>query len=123
MVISKETFIKIIDFIQRKNEQQLALAAALENICPSNYVDAFIFDEYNNFIVDVLQELFEDVDDDIGYFIWEQQAPKDKDGNPLFTDADSLYDYLIQRMEERKKETPEIDFDEPGLGAVGLLDD
>lgn len=109
-MISKETFIKTLEFIKKKSEQENDFQLALEKLSDEEgYYAPSIYSEYSMMLVKVLGEALNDVDDDIGYFIWELDAfdypnmkvPEEKcpmyNDKVIYSSPETLYDYLTTK--------------------------
>lgn len=107
MMISKERFIKILKFIQDQESKQDKFIEALELLSPGSYVDAFIYSEYAQVLIDVLSEMFNDENGDIEYFLYELDAINNEnltipsDLCPYYNSPDTLYDYLVNNIGEK----------------------
>ena len=105
-MISKETFIKCIEFIKRKREQQEKLSNALQEL--DNFNDpTCVFNEYEDMLISLLNEAMklpcdEFFGTDLDYFIYEldfgREIGKLDEDCALYgiDSSDKLYDYLIK---------------------------
>lgn len=118
MILKKEQFKDILKQIQQLYNKQNKFCDCLEDLSGEKMITAFIYEQPINLILNLLSKIFNDTEDEIGYFLFELNAvdledenmavisdkedlsPKDINGNPLYTDADTLYDYLISKMNE-----------------------
>ena len=72
--LSKEQFIKAIEFINAQNEKQESFIAALEALSPGTYCDCLLYSSYESFVVKLLlMELLEDEKEDINYYLYENK--------------------------------------------------
>ena len=107
MMISKERFIEILKFIQNQESKQDKFIEALELLSPGSYVDAFIYSEYAQVLIDILSEMFNDENGDIEYFLYELDAINNEnltipsDLCPYYNSPDTLYDYLVNNIGEK----------------------
>lgn len=110
MQLTKEEFIKTLKEMQSLNRKQNAFCECLENITEDAIIPAFIFSRSIDIMHNLLVKMFDDKEDDIGYFLYELDAINSEDlkieknrapaylsGDSLYDDADSLYDYLVRR--------------------------
>ena len=114
-MLSKETFVKTIDLIIDQRKKQDALCDALEACSPGCYCDAFVYSKYEENTVNILKEDMNDIDDLIGYFLYDLPnfTAQERDDilaeNPEMKNAETLYDYLVKKAadlaaEKGKKE-------------------
>lgn len=106
-MITKEQFLDYINFIKIKRTQQDKLCAILEELCPGEYCNTFIFTEYEDKLVDLLAHLFNDTTKLIEYKLYEFDdwvSEKEKERQIIETPEvetwDSVYDYLIKNLGE-----------------------
>jgi len=107
MVISKEEFVKYIEFIKEKERQQTKLADTFEELCPGFYCDTLVYCDYENKLLDLLIAMFEDDTEIITYklyeldnFTKEEQEEQFKE-TPELTTWETVYDYLVERMDKK----------------------
>lgn len=116
MILKKEQFKEILKQVKQLYDKQNKFCDCLEELVKGEVITAFIYEQPLNLILDLLSKIFNDTEDEIGYFLFELNAidledknmaivsnekdlsPKDMNGNPLYTDVDSLYDYLVSRI-------------------------
>lgn len=105
-MISKQTFVDTMIRLEEFHRKVSIVDSALRNIDSNNN---FFIIEPLNIIVNFMQELFNDKDDWIDYFIYEldflhKYEPKsvlDKLSNPIdLSSWDKVYDFLIKNMKE-----------------------
>ena len=105
-MISKENFVKYIDELKKIYDITDGLNKILQKISSNNEI---WFDKHETLIVDILQETFDDKENDwIGYALYELDwferykdgMITDKDGRNIpLRDASDLYDLLIENIE------------------------
>lgn len=107
---TKEEFKKTLRQLTGLVRKEDRFCSCLEDISvDSGIVSAFIFSEPTQIILDLLRKAFDDEGDDIGHFLYDMNAienpdldmpldhcPTDENGDILYHDADSLYDYLTR---------------------------
>lgn len=109
-MLSKETFVKTLDFIKDLGIKQCNFVKALESLSPITYCDAFIYDGVIDFLVNMLIEELNDINADIEYFLFEMNyvddnsfdaalCPKYSDGTILYNSPETLYNYLINKKD------------------------
>ncbi|MDD4804636.1 MAG: hypothetical protein PHN69_05635 [Candidatus Pacebacteria bacterium] len=108
-MISKENFIKYMNELHSLCKAEDELNNALQNIGTENIL---WFDKHKSLIVDILQDAFDDKENDwIGYAIYELDwFSKYEDGTITFDgknvplkDAGDLYDLLVDNMNYKSK--------------------
>lgn len=99
--MTKETFVKTIDFILKAREQEDKFCNILRELSGNEfYCDAYIYSGYENLVVDILRKDFDDRDDNIGYYLYEyldfpEEAKKEQlKETPWFESVETLYEYL-----------------------------
>ena len=98
--ISKEQFIKAIEFINAQNEKQESFIAALELLSPGTYCDCLLYSSYESFVVKLLMELLEDDKEDINYYLYENKecvVLVDGEKKVLYNSPETLYNYLVEK--------------------------
>lgn len=106
-MISKEEFIKTMNFIKERNQKQDKFINILEELSKDTYCDCFLYADYEDKMIELLENMFEDRMHDISYFCYdcdwlydnfnEDKCPK-IDDKYLYTSLETLYDYLISEM-------------------------
>ena len=110
-MLSKEEFIKTLEFIKDTRVKENKFVEVLETLSPNNYCNCSLYDEYDDKLINVLESMFEDSYHDISYFIYDcngldekyfdvEKCPKE-DEKYLYTSIETLYDYLISNMSEK----------------------
>ena len=105
LLFTKKEFIGYIKFIQDQDKKQLKLIDALESLVPGEYVNAFIFTEYENKLLELIQKALNDENDEIGYKMWEfdQFNPEEQERQlketPWLKSWGDLYDHLVENIE------------------------
>src|SRR6056297_1487491 len=98
-MIKKETFIKIIDMIKEQNETNNKVGEALELVCDS-WVMYGLKDKYKDALMLLLEEIFNDTDDWIGWWLYEDVEKvvtyTDSDEKDILDTPEQLYDFLIK---------------------------
>lgn len=104
-IISKEEFIDYITFIEEQAKKQDKFLEALKEMSPGSYCDCFLYNAYEDKLIDLLQKIMNDTEDDIGYYLYEMSSeesyPRDEKGNILYKDKESLYNFLISKYKEK----------------------
>ena len=98
-LISKEEFVECIDFIHQQNKKQNKFLEAIDELADGKeYCRCFLYASYEDKVVELLRKLTHDVDDDLGYFLYKRHNgfPIDSDGQSIYHDASTLYDYLLK---------------------------
>ena len=112
-LISKEEFIEYLEFIKDQSDKQLNFMNALEAMCPGEYVNTFLYSEYEHRLVQLLKNILNDTEDDIEYFLYElsaydydhlivpdEKCPTDKNNKILYNSPETLYNYLVGKINE-----------------------
>lgn len=95
--LTKEEFMDCLYFIYGQEAKQEQFVQALENLCPGNYCDCWLFNEYAEKYIELLQKLMNDKNDDIRFFLYEMERGKSKSyPNALYHNESELYDYLAK---------------------------
>lgn len=106
-MISKKYFIEILTFVKNQAKKQEEFIKALESLSPGSYCDCFLFNDYEDHLIDLLHTILNDKHDDLYYFLYEldwinrdeldkNSFPKDKKGNILYNSLETLYEYLTK---------------------------
>ena len=101
-MISKETFVKYMKFIEAKQLQENRLADILEEMCPTFRCDALVYSDYEANFIELLQEVLQDKDDFIGYKMYEfdqleaEEKAKQLLETPEVESWETVYDYLVK---------------------------
>ena len=104
-MITKEMFVKYMEFIERKAAEERQFIKALEKLSPSTYCDAFIYDEYEDKLISLLRFILDDRDELILYRLYDykdmDEASKAKQikETPEVQSWETVYDYLIKEKE------------------------
>ena len=106
--MTKERFVYLLEFIKKHHELENSLCQALESMSPGNYVDAFIYSEYETELLKTIKEAMNvpEENDDIEYFMYDLEFGElYKPGSVLengeavdFSSAEALYEYLIAKF-------------------------
>lgn len=111
MILTKEQFKEILEFIFKKRNQENKFCNLLEEMSPDFNVPALIYAEYEDKFIHLLETMFNDNDEDIAHLIYDlelfdyenKKVPDEccpaQDGKVLYNDIDSLYDYLLNKLE------------------------
>ena len=94
-MISKETFVNYMKFIEAKQRQQDKLADILEEMSPTFRCDALVYVDYEEKLVSLLQDVLQDETDLIGYKLYEFDQ----------FDAESKAEQLLKTPEVESWET------------------
>lgn len=103
--MTKETFIKALEAIQRQHEQDCEKAELLEKVFPESFAANLMYDNglLQNAIIAILTEAMNDTDNFIEHFLWEldfgrkgeKLEVKTADGKQHhLTAAEKLYNFL-----------------------------
>ena len=108
-MITKEKFLEIIEFINKKNQQQEDLAKAFEAMCPGLYTDTLVYSEYEDKILELLTIMLDDDTGLISYKLYEFDTFLDDETKaeqiketPEVETWEKVYDYLITQQEVKK---------------------
>jgi len=102
VLLTKQEFINCLNFIYKQEEKQEQFVQALENLCPGNYCDCWLFNDYAMQYVKLLTKLMDDKNDDIGFFLYDMERGNSKFySNVPYQNEEELYDYLIEQDLER----------------------
>lgn len=105
-MISKETFVNTMNRLESLDNKIDAVDAAFKELSPD--FCGFYITEPFDIVVDLLQEIFKDKHDALGYFIYELDFLHKfklgcviKDNEPIdLSTWDRVYDHMIEIMEE-----------------------
>lgn len=103
-MMKKERFVEVINFIKEQRKKEDEFCTVLEKMCGDDKfpMPAFIYTEYEDLLVKILQEEFDDRDDLIGYYLYEfddlaeEEKQKQIAHMPQLASLDDMYDYLIK---------------------------
>lgn len=99
--LTKDEFINYMNFIYEQNDKQEQFVKALESLCPGNYCDCWLFNEYTEKYLELLKKLMNDKNDDILYFLYELEQGQSKFfENIPYNNEEELYDYLVHQDNE-----------------------
>ena len=104
LLFTKEEFVNYINFIKEQDEKQLVFINALETLAPGEYCNVFIYTEYENKLLALIQKVLNDENDDIGYKMWEfdnfsdQEKAEQLKETPWLESWEALYDHLVENM-------------------------
>lgn len=112
-MITSDEFKELLVFIQDQDKKELTFMDALEGLCQGEYINAFIYSQYKQKVIELLENMFNDKDEDISYFLYEMDAadhenmivpdekcPMDKDKKILYNSPETLYNYLVGKINE-----------------------
>lgn len=112
-MITRDKFKDLLLFIQDQVKKELTFMNALESLSPGEYVNAFIYDQYEQKVIELLENMFNDKSEDIQYFLYEldaenydnmivpdEKCPRDKDNKILYNSPETLYDYLVGKIDK-----------------------
>lgn len=106
-MISKETFVNIMNRLEALDGKMDAADAALKELSP-DFCGLYITEPFD-IIVDLLRDIFKDQErDSLGYFVYELDFLRKfkigcvtEDGEPIdLSTWDKVYDHMIDIMEE-----------------------
>lgn len=97
MVIKKEQFVAAINLIEESRKKQDTFIAALETLSPATYCDCFLYADYEQKMIELLQLILDDIEDDIGYFLYEVEPEERAVAKKQYQSAENLYDYLTTK--------------------------
>jgi len=110
-MLSKESFVKALELLEKKREQEDRFCDILEELSGDHsYCDTFIYDEYENLVIDLLAEIFNDTSDLIGYRFCDYHSANDDYKKELLKQYPELeswstvYDYLVAHMQDERKD-------------------
>jgi hypothetical protein len=104
VLLTKKEFINCLNFIYEQEEKQEQFVKALENLCPGNYCDCWLFNDYAEKYTELLKKLMDDKNDDIRYFLYDMERGKARDyAHTAYHNEEELYDYLIEQDLERSR--------------------
>lgn len=111
-MISKEYFVKTLNFLKNNDKLQEKFIGILEEMSPGSYCDCFLFSQFTDKIVDLLELIMDDTEHEISYFLFDagwltsnkndilkKYQPKSiGDGYEriLYKNPETLYDYLVK---------------------------
>ena len=105
-MISKETFVNIMERLETLDKNMEAVDVALTNLSP-DFCGFHVIAPFN-IIIDLLKEIFKDKHDWLGYFVYEldylhkfHMGCITQDDEPIdLSTWDKVYDYMVNIMEE-----------------------
>ena len=105
-MISKETFVKTMQRLKKLDDDMNTADEAFKRLCPD--FCSFYLTDPADMIVDILEDVFEDKDHWIEYFVYElnylngydAHSVLDENGRPIDVSTwENVYDFLIENME------------------------
>lgn len=110
-MIKKSTFEDIVDFMLKQSKKEDEFCDFLTDLVGSEYghCTAYIYTRYEDKMLRLLNEVMEDDDNWIGYYIYDFNSfsPKDKEEQlketPFLESPGKLYDYLMEKRDEATK--------------------
>ena len=105
-MLSKEQFVETINFIKEQGKKEKEFIKTLEKLSPYSHCDCYLYDEYEQKMIDTLEAMFEDNTHEISYFCYDcngldklekKNCPK-VNNKYLYTSLETLYDYLVKEM-------------------------
>lgn len=105
-MLSKKQFVETINFIKREREKEREFVRMLEKLSPGSYCDCYLYDEYEQKMIELLENMFEDNMHDISYFCYDcngldkfekKNCPK-VNNKYLYNSLETLYNYLVKEM-------------------------
>ena len=106
--MTKERFVYLLEFIKKHHELESNLCQALESMSPGNYIDAFVYSEYETELLKTIKEAMNvpEENDDIEYFMYDLEFGKLYERDSVlengkavdFSSAEALYEYLIAKF-------------------------
>lgn len=110
-MISKETFIKAINFIEEQEKKENKLCEVLEDLAGDYYrCEAFVYNQYQDMLLNVLQEDLNDTTDLIGYYLFEyrdmseEKKKEQLKETPELESLETIFDYLVKEKENENRE-------------------
>lgn len=105
-MISKETFVNIMERLETLDKNMEAVDVAFTNLSP-DFCGFYVIEPFN-IIIDLLKEIFKDKHDWLGYFVYEldylhkfHMGCITQDNEPIdLSTWDKVYDYMVNIMEE-----------------------
>jgi hypothetical protein len=102
-MLSKKLFVEIINNIQEQDKVDNAFGKSLETVCDSWCIYGTKNKIYNSVWI-LLKEIFNDTDDWISWWVYEDVKKEItyKNGKIILLDtSEKLYDFLIKNMKEK----------------------
>ena len=106
--MTKERFVYLLDFIKKHHELENNLCQALESMSPGNYVDAFVYSEYETELLKTIKEAMNVPEENnfIEYFMYDLEFGELYEHDSVlengeavdFSSAEALYEYLIAKF-------------------------
>ena len=104
ILLTKKEFVKYLNFIYKQEEKQEQFVQALENLCPGNYCDCWLFNEYSEKYIELLKKLMNDTCDDIRYFLYDMERGKARGYvHTTYHNEEELYDYLTKNDKDKSE--------------------
>ena len=105
ILLTKEEFVDYLKFIYRQEELEKEFVHVLEKLCPGNYCDCWLFNEYAEKYRELIEKLMNDQYGDIKYFLFELERGKTKSftyTSMPYHNEEELYDYLVKESEREE---------------------
>lgn len=103
ILLTKEEFVNYLKFIYEQEEKEKQFVKSLENLCPGNYCDCWLFNDYAEKYRELLERLMNDRYGDIKYFLFELERGKTKSltySSIPYHNEEELYDELVKSDKE-----------------------
>lgn len=109
-MLSLKEFKEYLTFIKEQRSKEDTFIKALEILSSDSSCDCFLYSSYEEKIISLLENIFNDKNCDISFFIYDlngldnksfiikdkSKCPTDMEGNICYYSADTLYEYLTK---------------------------
>jgi len=108
--LTKKEFIDYLQFMYDQEKKQEQFVKALENLCPGNYCDCWLYSDYAEKYIELIRKLMNDKNDCIRFFLFDMERGKSAfylnlDGagpDVPYHNEGELYDFLKAEDENNK---------------------
>ena len=106
-MLTKKEFKEYLQFIVDRRKKEDNFVDALNQLSKDTYCDCFLYNEYEDKLINLLEIALDDSAYEISYFLYDLDAINNNleiknryglpeiDGKVLYDSVDTLYDYLV----------------------------
>jgi len=110
ILLTKKEFVDALNFMYDQEKKQDQFVQALENLCPGNYCDCWLYSDYAEKYIGLIKKLMNDKNDCIRFFLFDMERGKsifylnlDGEGPDIpYHTEEELYDWLVKEDKDNK---------------------
>ena len=114
-ILTKESFVSLMEFIESQRNKANKVCDALEELNKESRCDLFLYADYEDKVLNILETMFDDTTDLIGYRMYDypelplQIQEAELKENPEVRSWETVYDYLIEKLNKKEKQNGKRD--------------